>query len=98
MNRLRKALPLLFLAAALLWVFAGRSPITPRPAYAQGSATPVDCNPATMTFTSATTGTVYQNSNSGTPCVSWRVTYNSTGFSALSIQIETRIAATSLRD
>ena len=54
-----------------------------------GQATPVDCTPTTQTFTAATTGTAISNANTSTPCVSWRVTYNTSGFSALSMQFET---------
>jgi hypothetical protein len=54
-------------------------------AYGQTS-TPYDCT-FSQTFTSATASTAFQNTNG--PCASWRVTYYATGFSALSIQIET---------
>jgi hypothetical protein len=67
-----------FLACLLLLSFA---------AFCQG--TPVDCTPGTYTITAAGAQASISNANSGTPCVSWRVTYNSTGFSALSIQLET---------
>jgi hypothetical protein len=73
MSRLLKALPLIVFFAGVML----------------GQGTPVDCTPGTFTFTSATTGTAIANSNSVTPCAAWRVTYNSTGFSALSIRIET---------
>ncbi len=54
-----------------------------------GQSTPVDCTPSSTTFTAATTGAAISNANTATPCVAWRLTYNSTGFSALSIQLET---------
>jgi hypothetical protein len=70
-----KAMPILLLLACSL--------------YGQGTA--VDCSPNTTstTFTAATTGASISNPDNGTPCVSWRVTYQSTGFSALSIRFET---------
>lgn len=57
-----------------------------RLASAQGTGTPFDCS-FTSNFTGVAAGSAYTNSFG--PCASWRVTYYSTGFSALSIQIET---------
>ena len=48
--------------------------------------TAYDCT-FTETFTAVATGTAY--SNAFGPCVSWRITYTNTGFSGVSIQIET---------
>jgi len=56
---------------------------------AWSQATPVDCSPGLQTFTSATAGSRINNANSSLPCVSWRVTYDTTGFSVISIQFET---------
>jgi hypothetical protein len=68
-----KALPLILILAGLL----------------PGQGTQVDCAPASQTFTTATTGTPISNANTATPCVRWEISYNSSGFSAFSIQIET---------
>jgi hypothetical protein len=75
MSPFTKALPLLLLLSGLLL----------------GQGTAVDCTPGTSstTFTAATVGTAISNSNTATPCRSWGVTYNSSGFSAFSIQFET---------
>jgi hypothetical protein len=76
MSPLKKALPLiLFLAGALL-----------------GQGTPADCTfPASGSdsFTSATTGTSYSNSNNFAPCRAFEISYSTTGFSVVSIQFET---------
>ena len=59
-------------------------------AVAQG-ATPVDCTPATLTFTSATAQNLTNNNaNNVTPCRSWEITYDAPStVSALSLQFET---------
>lgn len=55
---------------------------------AQSTPSAVDCR-FTDTFTSATTGAARINDTVGTPCVAWRVTVNTSGFSGFSIQFET---------
>jgi hypothetical protein len=76
MSPLKKVLPLiLFLAGSLL-----------------GQGTPADCTfPASGSdsFTSATTGTSYSNSNNFAPCRAFEISYSTTGFSVISIQFET---------
>ncbi len=50
--------------------------------------TPYDCF-SVYTFSAATSQTGQNNSSSAAPCVAWRVTYTSTGFSSVTVQFET---------
>jgi hypothetical protein len=83
---IRKALPtvcFLILAAvmALDWH-------PPRTVFAQQQTTAYDCS-FTYSFTGATAQTGQPNSSSSAPCVAWRVTYSTTGFSTVTVQFET---------
>jgi len=55
-------------------------------AFAQG--TPYDCFNV-YTFSGATAQTGQNNSSSQSPCVAWRVTYTSTGFSSVTVRFDT---------
>ena len=54
--------------------------------YAQG--TPYDCF-FVYTFTSATPQSGQSNASSQSPCVAWRVTYTTTGFSSVTVAFQT---------
>src|SRR5215472_5238803 len=59
----------------------------PGPVKAQG-ATPYDCS-FTYAFTGSTASPGQLNSSNAAPCVSWRATYYTTGFSTVTVQFET---------
>lgn len=50
--------------------------------------TPYDCF-SVYTFSGATSQTGQNNASSAAPCVAWRVTYTSSGFSSVTVQFET---------
>ncbi len=58
------------------------------PVRAQNNGTPYDCL-SVFSFTAASSQTGQNNSSSASPCVAWRVTYTSTGFSSVTVYFET---------
>src|SRR5258707_11675143 len=87
MPTFRKSLPFVLIALVALWTFT-HGPAQTRRAYAQNTATPYDCS-FTYHFTTATPQTGQVNNNVSRPCVAWRVTYTTTGFSSVTVQFET---------
>ncbi len=75
----------LYLAGMLLLFFTWHPP---RPAHAQTTTTPYDCN-FTFSFTGTGAQTGVPNSTASRPCVAWRYTYTTTGFSTVTVQFET---------
>ena len=87
MTKVRKALPYLFAALVAFWAFnSHRAPL--KVVHAQQTATPYDCL-FTYTFVGATAQVGVPNSSTSKPCVSWRVTYTTTGFTNATVQFET---------
>ncbi len=87
MKTLRRSLPLVLLAVFAAWHFKnGLPPETI--VEAQSTATTFDCS-FTMHFTGTGTGTGQANSSASRPCISWAVTFTTTGFTTATVQFET---------
>jgi hypothetical protein len=88
--RLRPA-PILtaaLIVIAALWHIQNGLWNPPVTAQAQSTATPYDCN-FTYTFTTATPQAGQANNATSRPCVAWRVIFNTTGFTNVTVQFET---------
>ncbi len=57
-------------------------------AAAFGQGTPYDCF-SVFSFTAASSQTGQNNASSQSPCVAWRVTYTTTGFSSVTVKFQT---------
>jgi hypothetical protein len=89
MKPIRKALPtLLFLLAATLAYRDYSQQRAYRTVHAQATSTPFDCT-FSYAFTGATIQAGQPNSSLSAPCIAWRVTYTTLGFTSATVQFET---------
>lgn len=92
MNTIRKRLfSVLFYALSVPILYLELMPTAHQPAHVQAQTntpTPYDCN-FIFAFTGIATQTGQPNNNNSRPCVAWRVTYTTTGFTAATVQFET---------